>query len=107
MPMSHLELVSSYGDQTLAGVRFVVHGTSNAGEAQAILESGLRIIPGSTSVSTNLAHAQDWTLNSLKQPQSLGAGTISHEIGSVIVCAVPSDFYLGYGIFTTAYVDRA
>jgi hypothetical protein len=107
MAASRLELISSYGDQTLPRVRFVVHGTSNARDFASIGETGLRFVEGRPTVSTNIVHAQDWTVNPAKQAQSLGGGTIENEPGSVVVCAVPANFHLGYGVFTTAYVDLA
>jgi hypothetical protein len=107
MALSRLELVSSHGDQTLANIRFAVHGSSNAMDAQSIFAGGLRFIEGRPTVSTNIVHAQDWTVNLDKQAQSLGTGSVPGSEGSVIVCAVPSNFHLGYGVFTTAYVDRA
>jgi hypothetical protein len=106
MPLSRLELVSSHGDQTLGNIRFAVHGSANGDEAAAILSGGLRFTEGRPTVSTNIVHAQDWTVNAEKQAQSLGGGAMPGNPGSVIVCAVPANFHLGYGIFTTAYVDR-
>lgn len=106
MPLSRLELVSSHGDQTLGNVRFVLHGTSNGADSRAILSGGLRFVEGRPTVSTNLIHAQDWTVNPVKQAQSLGQGAVAGDPGDVIVCTIPSNFYLGYGVFTNAYVDR-
>jgi hypothetical protein len=106
MPLSRLELVSSYGDQTLSRVRFVVHGTSNATDALSIMDAGLVFTEGRPTVSTNIVHAHDWTVNPGKQAQSWGGGTSVGEPGSVILCAVPANYYLGYGVFTSAYIDR-
>lgn len=97
MPMSRLELVSSHGDQSLASIRFVVHGTPDGTRTQAAFTEGLKFIEGQSVVSTNIVHAQ----NEATAP--VAAGTAP---GSIIVCAVPANFHLGYGIFTTAYVDR-
>jgi hypothetical protein len=58
-------------------------------------------------LSTNIIHAHDWAVKPQKQMQSLGAGTVMGEPGDVVVCMVPPELHLGYGIFTTAYVDRA
>ena len=106
MPISRLELISSYGDQTLNRVRFVVHGSSNATESVSILDEGLRFVEGRPTLSTNIVHAHDWTVNPQKQAQSHGMGEVLGEPGDVMVCAVPPNLHLGYGIFTTAYVDR-
>lgn len=46
MPTSRLELIASHGDQTLANIRFVVHGTANGADARAILARGLRFVEG-------------------------------------------------------------
>jgi hypothetical protein len=106
VPLSRLELISSYGDQTLPRVRFVVHGTSNATDALSVLDAGLRFTEGRPTVSTNIIHAHDWTSNPAKQVQSWGGGQVVGEPGSVILSAIPDNNYLGYGIFTTAYIDR-
>jgi hypothetical protein len=106
MPLSRLELISCYGDQTLSRVRFVVHGTSNATDTISILDGGMQFIEGRPTLSTNLVHARDWTVNPEKQAQSLGGGSVEGEPGSVILLALPSNYHLGYGIFTSAFVDR-
>lgn len=104
---TRLELVSVVGDQMLARVRFVVHGTSNVREADAIMSLGLRFTEGRPTVSTNLIHAQDWTVNPEKQAQSWGEGMVPGETGRVVLSMIPSQFHVGYGVFTTAYIDRA
>lgn len=105
MPLSRLELVSSYGDQTISRVRFVVHGTSSPTETLSITDAGLPVAAGRPEVSTNLLHARDWTTfhGSAGVPGSVDASSR----GTVIACAVPPSFYIGYGIFTTAYIDRS
>lgn len=107
MSIPRLEFISSYGDQTLSRVRFVVHGSSNATESVSILDEGLSFVEGRPTLSTNIVHAHDWTVNPQKQAQSRGLGEVLGEPGDVVVCAVPPNLHLGYGIFTTAYVDRA
>jgi hypothetical protein len=98
MPMSRLELVSAYGDQTLFRVRFIIHGTSNATDELSIMDAGLAFTEGQPSVSTNIIHGHDWTV-------SPGEDTFGLP-GSVVLCAVPPNYYLGYGVFTSAYIDR-
>src|SRR5690242_13799954 len=107
MPVPRLEFISSYGDMTLSRVRYVVHGSSNATESVSIMDEGLRFVEGRPTLSTNIIHAHDWSVNPQKQAQSMGMGTMIGEPGDVFVCAVPPDLHVGYGIFTTAYVDRA
>lgn len=43
-------------------------------------------------MSTNIVHAQDWTVNPEKHVQSRGGGTTASDPGSVIVCAIPDNF---------------
>jgi hypothetical protein len=81
----------------------VVHGTSSPTETLTINGSGLVVAEGRPEVSTNLAHARDWTTFHGRPDQAQGDG----ERGTVLVCAVPPNFHIGYGIFTTAYIDRA
>jgi hypothetical protein len=104
--MQALECVSSYGDLTLSKVKFLVHGTSNSTEALSILDGGMRFTEGRPTFSTNIVHAHDWTVNTLKQAQSRGEGTVVGEPGSVILTAFPSNYYVGYGIYTSAFIDR-
>src|SRR5689334_7351757 len=85
MPLSRLELVSYHGDQTLRNVKFVFQVGTELSEA---MESGIRFIEGKAVVSANLTQ---------------GVG----QAGHMAVCALPQNFFLGYGVFTTAYLDRA
>src|ERR1022692_1373090 len=101
MALSRLELVSSHGDQTLPMARFVVHGTSHVTESISIMDEGLRFVEGKPTVTSNLIHAHDWTV-----APGVGAQAMIGEPGSVIVCAIPQNYHLGYGIFTNAYIDR-
>jgi hypothetical protein len=94
MPLSRLELVSSYGDQTLSRVRFVAHGTTNATDSVSIEQSGMRFAQGQPVISTNIVHAHNWTQNNLGEP------------GNVFVMAIPPNYHVGYGVFTSAYIDR-
>lgn len=106
MPGSKLEAKSEYGDAVLPQIKFVVHGTSNPADTAAILANGLTFIEGRPSVSTNLVHAHEWTTSMKKQKQQAGAAGVV-ETGSVIVVEVPPNLHLGYGIFTSAFVNRA
>ncbi len=93
MNLSRLKLVSGHGDQTLSAVRFVVPGAGSGDTAMGtadLLQSGLRFAEGRPAVSTNL-----W--------QSINGAARAEEL---FVVGVPSQFHLGYGVFTTAYVDR-
>jgi hypothetical protein len=94
MPLSRLELISSYGDQTLSRVRFVAHGTSNATASVTIGQSGMRFTQGQPVISTNLVHAHNWTQNNLGEP------------GNVFLMAIPLNYHVGYAVFTSAYIDR-
>jgi hypothetical protein len=94
MPLSRLELISSHADETLPRIRFVVHGTVNATDAISISEFGLRFAEGRPIISTDIVHAHNLTANPVGQP------------GAVFLCAVPTNYHVGYGAFTTAYVDR-
>ncbi len=107
MASTRLESISSQGDQTLSRVRFVLHGASNVRDFASIMETGLKFVEGRPTISTNLVHAQDWTVNSEKQARSRGGGTILNEPGRVVVCTVSPSLHLGYGAFTTAYIYRA
>jgi len=106
MPLSRLELVSSHGDQTLSRVRFVLHGTSNATDALSILDAGLRFVEGRSLLSTNLVYAHDSTLGLAAQDQPFGPAAMLGDPGMAIILAVPPNHHLGYGIFTSAYIDR-
>jgi hypothetical protein len=99
MPLSRLELVSSHGDQTLSRVRFVLHGTSSATDALSVLDAGLRFVEGRSILSTNIIYAHD-SLAVANQALTLG------DPGMAIILAVPPNYHLGYGIFTSAYIDR-
>jgi len=107
MAVSRLELISSHGDQTVSRVRFVVHGTTGETETLTINDGGLRITEGRPDVSTNLVHARDWTVFRGQGAPAAAPNDASGAQGTVIVCAIPPSFHLGYGIFTTAYIDRA
>jgi hypothetical protein len=96
MPLARLELKSAFGDQTIGRVRFAVHGTSNLTDTVMISDGGLRFCEGQPVVSTNLVYAHDWT------QRTVGAG----DGGEIVLLAVPASFYTGYGIFTSAFIDR-
>jgi hypothetical protein len=106
MPLSRLEVLSARDDQTITRYKWIVHGTSNATDALSILDGGLTYVEGRPIFSTNLVSAYDWAANPARHRQTLGIGSVG-EPGSVIICAVPERSYLGQGIFTSAYVDRA
>jgi hypothetical protein len=97
MPLSRLELVSSYGDQSIGRARYVLYSATHATDAITVLESGLAFVEGKPIVSTNFVFAHDL----VKQVQVTGVG----EPGSVMVTAVPPNYHVGYGIFTSAYID--
>ncbi|MDB5178931.1 MAG: hypothetical protein JWN01_874 [Patescibacteria group bacterium] len=101
MPGSHLELKSSFGDQTLSRLRFALHGTHNATETASLRDEGLRFIEGKPILSMNLVEARQ------EMGRLQAAGNGMGEPGSLMVCAVPANLHLGYGVFTTAYIDRA
>lgn len=107
MTSSRLELISSRGDESIGQVRFVLHGTPSLRDANSMMSSGIKFVEGGPLVSTNIVHAYDWTVNPEKQGQLAGGGAVAGEPGMVLVCAVPSNFHVGYGVFTTAYIDRA
>jgi hypothetical protein len=90
-----LELSSAYGDQSLSQVRFVVHGSSQE-EGKKILREGLPFIEGKAIISTNLKSAYEDAMTDA-----------STEPGMVTVFAMPSNFHIGYAVFTTAYIDRS
>jgi hypothetical protein len=107
MASDRLEVISATGDETIGRYRWVVHGASNATEAVSILDGGLSFIEGRPTFSTNLVHAHEWTVNSEKQRQSLGTGSVEGQPGKIIFLAVPSNFHLGHGTFTGAFIDRS
>ena len=100
MPGSHLELKSSFGDQTLTRLRFALHGTYNATETALMREEGLKFIEGKPLLSMNLIEVRQ----EMARLQAAGSGM--GEPGSIMVCVVPANLHLGYGVFTTAYIDR-
>jgi hypothetical protein len=104
--LSRLELVSSYGDQSLSQVRFVAHGTANTTQTFSVEDAGLTFAEGQPVVTTNLLHARDWAISARNKDQPYDMRTDLGEPGTVLVFAVPQNFYLGYGVFTTAYIDR-
>jgi len=93
--MGKLELLSQFGDYTVANYRYVVHWTGNATETESVLDAGLEIIEGQPVFSTSLVHPYGTGVNHGGEP------------GSMLICAVPMNYHLGYGVFTTAYVDRS
>jgi hypothetical protein len=99
MPLSRLELISSYGDQTIARVQYVAYAAAHTTEAVSAFDAGLSFVEGQPIVSTNLIYAHD--LVKQVQVRSLG------EPGQVLLFAVPSNLHVGYGIFTSAYIDMA
>ncbi len=93
MTLPRLKLSSSHGDQTFLQLRFVVHSILAASEAEAIEDNGLPFVEGRPVVCGGL-------------DQALGQASTSQD-GKVLVLAQPQQFHLGYGVFTTAYIDRA
>jgi hypothetical protein len=87
MPMSRLELVSAHGDQTLANIRFVIYRPAAVADTPRVFTEGVTFVEGRPVVSTTIVRPQN-------------------AAGEVIICAVPANFHLGYGVFTTAYIDR-
>jgi hypothetical protein len=93
--VSLLELKSQFGDQTIETYRYVVHWTAHAAETESVLDAGLEIIEGQPLFSTSLVHPRGSGYAHDGQP------------GSMLICAVPMNYHLGYGTFTTAIIDRA
>jgi len=106
MPFAPIEFVSGYGDQTLSGVRFVLHATANATETASVTSAGLAFIEGRPMLSTDVIEAYQRTVGAGATSDPWGM-VAEGQPGSLLVCAVPPTLHLGYGIFTTAYVDRA
>lgn len=97
MPLAQLELNSDYGDQSLAQVRFFLYPATHATEAINALESGLTFVEGQPVVTTNFVFAHDL----LKHVRDAGVG----EPGAVLLFMLPDNIHMGYGIFTSAYLD--
>ncbi len=98
MPLARLKLLSSHGDQTLSRIRFVLHGVATGEQADDLIVAGLPYIEGRPVVSTDLVHSYAQTVGN-------GASATSRP-GKMLVIALPPDCHLGYGILTTAFVDR-
>lgn len=107
MSRSRLELICAHGDQTLSRVRFVVRGSSRLASEQ-MLHDGLNFIEGRAVASTNLIQAFSYAADPGKSDGSVASssGPLG-DFGAIAVVAVPAEFHLGYGVFTTAYIDRA
>ncbi len=90
MTIARLKLLSTHGDQTLSGIRFVIHTSASADETADLTQAGLRFTEGEPVVSTNVLSV----LNDVD------------VVDRLFVMVVPPQFHLGYGVFTTAYVDR-
>jgi hypothetical protein len=103
--LSSLKLDSSHGDQNLNQVRFVAHVTSSITDTYSAEDVGLSCAEGQSAVSGNLVYARDLTINPAGN-QPYGINGEMGEPGSVLVFAVPEDLSLGYGAFTSAYIDR-
>ena len=95
MAKYRLELSSAHDDQSLAQVRFVVHGSSLA-DSEKILRDGLITVEGKAVISTNLKAAYEDA-----------ASDASPEGGVITVLATPTNSFIGYAAFTNAYIDRA
>ncbi|HSX01706.1 MAG TPA: hypothetical protein VLI05_00140 [Candidatus Saccharimonadia bacterium] len=117
MTLPRLKLVSSHGDQTLSRLRFVVRGAADAREADGILAVGLHFTEGRPVVSANLARAYHWSFDTDGLPRSAAGDNqtdlvpnsqtvIPHQASDLFIFAVPPQFHVGYGAFTTAYIDR-
>jgi hypothetical protein len=89
--MNHrLELVSSHGDDTFAALIYTVCGLASEGEAGAIIERGLAVAEGKTSVSGGLIQAL----------------TAAGATGRLVILRRPAQPYLGYATATSAIIDR-
>jgi len=106
MTLSRLELLSSHGDQTLAQVRFAVHGSSEAAGVE-IVHRGLSFIEGRATLSTSLIQALGYATDPVKRGYSTSEVSVDDDPGLITVIAIPAEFHLGYATFTTAYVDRS
>jgi hypothetical protein len=92
--LSRLKLISSHGDQTLPRLRFVLHVAPSAEQVADLVQRGLQYAEGRPSVLTDLTGVfEEWPQGS--------------QGGKVFVLGVPTDLSLGYGVFTTAYIDRS
>jgi hypothetical protein len=89
--MPRLKLISSHGDQTLSRIRFVMYAPTTEEARADFLQAGLRFAEGQRIASANLAHAFEG----------------DPAPARIYVMGPPNGFHPGYGVFTTAYVDRA
>lgn len=99
MSAARLELVSSHGDQTLAGTRFVLHAAANATEEVVVRDAGVVFVEGQPVVTTNLSSAYELA-------QSNSTARKEGQPGRVFVATLPANFHPGYAILTTAFIDR-
>ncbi len=106
MSQGRLELISGHGDQTLARVRFVAHGSSRQ-EGIEIQRHGLSFIEARATVSTSLIQALGYAIDPHKRGYSTSQVSISDDPGLITIIAIPANFHLGYATFTTAYIDRS
>jgi hypothetical protein len=103
MPLSRLELVAQHGDQTLSRVRFFLYPARSATDAYAIQDTGLQFTEGKPFASTNIIYGHEAVL---RGSASRDADTMLGEEGGLFILSLPPNLHLGYGIFTSAYIDR-
>src|SRR5689334_12465855 len=93
MTLSRLKLISSHGDQTLPHLRFALYSAQSAADVSQLVQRGLEYVEGRPDILTDLTGV-------FEQGDPVAQG------GKVFVVGLPSDLWLGYGVFTTAYIDR-
>lgn len=105
-PSSYHRIDSIEGDAGLAGVTYVLHGNSSVQDSLQITKTGLTVQEGRATVSTDLDHSLRWAtlVEKRRYTKSLtvkGDG----EVGQIFVIKVPDGLHIGYGVFTSMFVN--
>jgi hypothetical protein len=75
-------------------LRFVLYTAPTVTQVNELVQQGLKYVEGKPTLLTDLTGVSDeWSE--------------AEHGGKIFVLGVPSDLYLGYGVFTTAYIDRS
>lgn len=103
MPISRLELIAGHGDQTLGRVRFFLYPARNATDSISAEDAGLQFSEGRAIAATNIVYAHNAVLRgATSQTEDMMIG----DPGRIFIFSLPPNLHLGYGIFTSAYIDR-
>ncbi|MEI6237004.1 MAG: hypothetical protein WCP03_00175 [Candidatus Saccharibacteria bacterium] len=98
-------LISSDGDESLASVKYFLHGTASLANAENIKDAGFTAREGRATISTDLAHSLRWAMGENKHFSESETSRNKEEVGKIFIIKKPLDYRVDYGLYTDAIIS--